>query len=109
MSVIQKLFKQIDSPFTEIWPIKVLPNGITLKLGGSFLFYPRIGELSMETKICIKCGIKKEINNFRKSGKYIRGECKECVKKHNKVYKKAYYINNKEKIDKKSNEFRKKQ
>ena len=32
----------------------------------------------MEAKVCIKCNTEKLICEFRKSGKYIRGECKEC-------------------------------
>ena len=50
----------------------------------------------IETKICIKCGQKKEINNFRlrkDTGKY-RNMCKDCEKK----YKHENYTKNKEKI-----------
>ena len=42
----------------------------------------------METKICSCCHEEKNINEFRKSGKYYRGECKKCeAKKHNKYCK----------------------
>lgn len=41
----------------------------------------------METKICIKCKIEKPITEFRKCGKYIRSECKECAKKLLKIYR----------------------
>ncbi len=34
----------------------------------------------MRTKICTKCGLEKELNQFYKSGKYLRPDCKECVK-----------------------------
>lgn len=67
----------------------------------------------METKICTKCGIEKELKNFRKSGKYYRSECKDCEKiykdeynkkyiethkKELKVKRKQYYEENKQKI-----------
>lgn len=47
----------------------------------------------METKKCIKCGIEKELNNFRKQlgGRkikkyYYRSNCKECEEKYQKQY-----------------------
>ena len=67
----------------------------------------------METKICTKCEIEKELKNFRKSGKYYRSECKNCEKiykdeynkkyiethkKELKVKRKQYYEENKQKI-----------
>ena len=47
-----------------------------------------------ETKICSKCGIEKPINEYRKSGKYFRGECKACEKESRKKWRE----NNKEHI-----------
>ena len=38
----------------------------------------------METKICRICGEEKNIENFRKSGKWYRTECKNCERKYNK-------------------------
>lgn len=42
----------------------------------------------METKICKKCNIRKDINEFSKYKKnnkdYISGSCKECINKYNK-------------------------
>ena len=42
----------------------------------------------METKICIKCGIEKTIENFefRNDTKKYRNQCKECCKKRAKEY-----------------------
>lgn len=60
----------------------------------------------IETKICIKCGQKKEINNFRlrkDTGKY-RNMCKDCEKK----YKHENYTKNKEKILEKNKIYAKK-
>lgn len=54
----------------------------------------------METKICKKCGIEKDIKEFRNkfekrlNKSYLYSYCKECEKKDLKEYK----INNKEKI-----------
>ena len=47
----------------------------------------------METKICTKCGIEKKLEQFRKSGKYYRGECKECEREYKKIYDKTYQSN----------------
>lgn len=48
--------------------------------------------------------MQKEIDDFRKSGKYYRTECKMCEKEYNKQYmkeyRKEYYKNNIEKIKK---------
>ena len=72
----------------------------------------------METKICTKCGIEKEINKFKRfksyNGKYYyTGDCKQCrnldAYEHNKEYrlshkeqiallKKKNYIKNREKV-----------
>ena len=45
----------------------------------------------METKICKKCGIEKEIENFAKYKKYnkeyIRGICRKCTNEHIKEYR----------------------
>jgi len=46
----------------------------------------------METKICTKCGCNKKLEQFRKSGKYYRGECKECENEKNKEYQKKNKI-----------------
>lgn len=43
----------------------------------------------METKVCKKCGIEKDITDFRKSGKYYRTECKECAKVFSYNYRKT--------------------
>ena len=61
----------------------------------------------METKICTKCGVKKAINEFYKSGKYYNSQCKQCKIKQNvdyakgnkKIidYQKQYRLSNKEK------------
>ena len=42
----------------------------------------------MNTKICNKCKIEKPLEEFRKSGKYYRGECIECQKIYMKEYNK---------------------
>ena len=47
-----------------------------------------------ETKICSKCSVEKPINEYRKSGKYFRGECKTCEKESRKKWRE----NNKEHI-----------
>lgn len=41
----------------------------------------------METKKCSKCGIEKEISEFRKYKSYHRSECKSCTKEYNKLYR----------------------
>jgi hypothetical protein len=51
----------------------------------------------METKVCSKCNIEKELVEFnkQKQGKYgVRGHCRECQRKETKKYK----FNNKKKI-----------
>lgn len=51
----------------------------------------------METKVCSKCNIEKEITNFNKMSKVkcgVRSYCRECQK----IESKKYRINNKEKI-----------
>lgn len=69
----------------------------------------------METKICKTCMIEKNINEFRKSGKYYRGDCRKCEnkkcikrnaknKEHIKEMQKQYHKNNQQKIK----EYRKK-
>lgn len=50
----------------------------------------------METKVCRICEVEKKLEQFRKSGKYYRSECKECEKKYKKEYMKEYYLKNKE-------------
>lgn len=58
----------------------------------------------METKICSKCEIKKNINEFyKKSGKLnlYRNQCIMCMNNSSLLYKK----NNIEKINKKNNEY----
>lgn len=60
----------------------------------------------METKICINCGIKKNIDDFyylKKRNKY-QSKCKECIKKQSLEYQK----NNFEKIKKQKREYFKK-
>lgn len=60
----------------------------------------------METKICINCGIKKNIDDFyylKKRNKY-QSKCKECIKKQSLEYQK----NNFEKIKKQKKEYFKK-
>ena len=52
----------------------------------------------MNTKICTKCGLEKNIINFRKSGKYYRSECKDCEKIYKKQYDKKYRELHKEEL-----------
>lgn len=56
----------------------------------------------METKICSKCGIEKTLDNFRKSGKYYRADCRQCcneyMKKYNKEHQHENYIKNIDRI-----------
>ncbi len=65
----------------------------------------------METRICKKCGIEKELTEefFRQKGKYFAYECRECAKiyqkiynaehkNERKIYRKRYYNENKEEI-----------
>lgn len=53
-----------------------------------------------ETKLCSFCHKEKEISCFRKSGKYYRGECKQCEKEKHYLYVEK----NREKINKKIRE-----
>ena len=58
----------------------------------------------METKICKKCLVYKSLFDFNKnknSKDGLQDNCKVCIKE----YKKQYYIDNKEKILKKSKEY----
>lgn len=59
-------------------------------------------------KVCKKCGIEKEEDCFRKQGKYIRNECKDCEQLYNlkrkaknkerdKILQKTWRENNKDK------------
>ena len=60
----------------------------------------------MNTKICTKCGIEKDISNFRKEKRTkmgLQSQCKECEKEYRLknrekqiIYMKQYYKNNKE-------------
>lgn len=56
----------------------------------------------MDYKICKTCGMQKEITCFRKCVNYYRGDCYECEKKKNKLYR----IKNKEKLSIKYKEYR---
>ena len=61
----------------------------------------------METKKCKKCGIEKDIKEFRKSYSslrkkyYYRSKCKECERKENNEYNRKKYNNGGKEIDKK--------
>jgi len=44
----------------------------------------------ISTKTCTKCGIVKDIGEFRRCLRWIGGRCKDCEK----VYKKAYHVKN---------------
>ena len=61
----------------------------------------------METKKCKKCGIEKDIKEFRKSYSslrkkyYCRNKCKECERKENNEYNRRKYNNGGKEIDKK--------
>jgi hypothetical protein len=65
-------------------------------------------------KKCNKCNIEKQLNEFSKDskGKYgVKGQCKQCIKEYdkeknirNKSIYQQYYLDNKEKINKKSKE-----
>ncbi len=48
----------------------------------------------METKICSKCGEEKQVSLFR----YMRRQCKDCVKKYRQEYDKGYYPAHKDKL-----------
>lgn len=62
----------------------------------------------MESKICCKCGVEKSIENFRKSGKYYRSDCKDCEKIYKRKYDKEYRKIHKEEINKKKKIYYKK-
>ena len=72
----------------------------------------------MNTKICSKCGVEKEISNFRKEKRTkigLQSKCKQCekeyrLKNHEKYnnYMKEYYKNNKEELLQKSKIYREK-
>lgn len=63
-------------------------------------------------KICKKCNVEKQLNEFSKDnkGKYgVKSKCKQCIKEYDLTYKTAnknkiqqYYIDNKERINKQS-------
>jgi hypothetical protein len=72
----------------------------------------------MNTKICIKCHIEKDLQcfEFRTDTKKIRGACKECIKIYNEQYRndnkeniienrKQYYNNNKDKVNKSNKQY----
>lgn len=48
----------------------------------------------METRVCVKCGKEKPLNEFHKNGKYYRTNCIACKK----IYADNYYIENRERI-----------
>ena len=71
----------------------------------------------IESKICKKCLICKDINQFRLKGKYYLNTCKDCEKQYGKEYyednkekikeqKKEYYINNKEQTKEQNKEYK---
>ena len=80
----------------------------------------------IETKVCSKCGLEKEITEFRKTYNkrynkyYYRTECHDCElvygrkyeltrsdrTEYKKKYNKEYRINNKDKLDKANKEYR---
>lgn len=58
----------------------------------------------METKICKKCGLEKNIDDFRKTYEWYRNTCKDCEKKYREEHRehknevnRLYYENNKDK------------
>lgn len=70
----------------------------------------------MNIKICTKCGIEKDINNFRKDKRTkigLQSQCKECEKEYRLknrekqiIYMKQYYKNNKEILSNKNKIYR---
>ncbi len=70
----------------------------------------------MKTKICSKCGIKKDVLDFSKDRSQkdgVRSQCKKCTmlsrkkfKETIKEYKKQYHQNNREKIIKRMKQYR---
>ena len=47
----------------------------------------------METRICCRCGLEKNISEFYKSDKWYRTDCKKCTNERNK----NNYLKNKSK------------
>lgn len=70
----------------------------------------------MNTKICTKCGIEKDISNFRKEKRIkmgLQSQCKECEKEYRLknrekqiIYMKQYYKKNKEILSNKNKIYR---
>lgn len=71
----------------------------------------------METKICCRCGLEKELNDFPKEKGKPRNPCKNCKKEYLKEYysdnknkakehNKKYYLENKEKMLSLNKEYR---
>lgn len=52
----------------------------------------------MDTKICKKCGAKKELIEFKKQGKWYSNTCKECHRAWQVEYNKLYYKKHSEQI-----------
>lgn len=64
----------------------------------------------METKICTKCGIEKDIDCYEKIGnrkQYTRNICKECKKALNRTLWEKYYKENKKEINNKAWKYQK--
>ena len=59
------------------------------------------------TKICIKCGIEKDLSNFykAKTRDKLTKKCKPCYIEDDKERNKQYYIDNREKILKRKREY----
>jgi hypothetical protein len=59
--------------------------------------------MNMETKVCTKCLIEKPLERFMylKGKNYYESRCDECMRE----YRREYYLNNKEKILKRSNSY----
>lgn len=55
----------------------------------------------METKICCRCGLEKELSDFPKENSKYRNPCKQCKKE----YLKEYYLKNKDKATKHNKEY----
>lgn len=71
----------------------------------------------METKICCRCGLEKELNDFPKEKDKFKNPCKKCKREYLKEYyfknkdkavqqNKEYYLQNKEKILSLNKEYR---
>lgn len=54
----------------------------------------------MKTKVCSRCNIEKDIDNFRCSKGHYRGQCKQCEKELHDIY----VSNNREKVNSKRKE-----